>query len=231
MTGKIIAGIVVLLTLQFSAACARAQAARPRCFIDLPVFDSAGAPLLFKVTTLTSGDPGLDSFTRQAVLDGNRIYFPERLVSAGVLHVTLTNSRGRNLKTSLDLTSCRQRTSLQYGQMDTGMDVGISSISGRIAGCQMDRNWWVRAMPMFGGHIEYSTYEGYIDPTSGSFTITARMRGERHILVIGKWRDPVKVLGVNVTSGAGRSEVGEIQLQSSDCVRPGADERIPRSVK
>jgi hypothetical protein len=93
--------------------------------------------------------------------------------------------RPLTLKATLVLASCQQRTSMRIGQNDTNFDVMSSTIKGRIIGCQVDSDWWIRAMPMFGGHNDRSVYEGFLQ-TDGSFSLIAQMRGERHILIVGK---------------------------------------------
>jgi len=64
-------------------------------------------------------------------------------------------------------------------------------------------------MPMFGGH-EGPTVEGYIDSSDGRFWLNC-YRGERHIVVIGRDKQPIKAFGFDLISG-GKNDAGTIDL-------------------
>jgi len=67
---------------------------------------------------------------------------------------------------------------------------------------------------MFGGLTDARVvHEGYLHKADGSFRITASMQGERHIVVIGRGRDPVISLGVDVVEGGQHNDVGTVDLR------------------
>jgi hypothetical protein len=217
------------------------RAARPECFVDLPVFDPFGNKAAFEIievqvvqsddeeggpNLLTSGDQnGLAS------AEGDRLFFPKGwLGGQRLLHVTLRSLDLAGLKEALhmprlktpltlrktiELTGCEQRTSLRVGVSHTNWDITVATIEGHISGCQLDSEWWIRAVPMFGGHVERSTYEGFIHGNDGSFSVTAHMRGERHILIVGRGKQPLMAIGVDVTAGGGKTDVGVLDLSAA----------------
>jgi hypothetical protein len=128
--------------------------------------------------------------------------------------VTLKNSIGHAFKAKVPILSCNQRTSLQYGERDTGADVSATRITGRITGCPLSGDWWIRAMPMFGGNEFKPSFEGRIFAADGSFLMEASFRGERHIVVIGKNKDPVKAFGMSLTAG-GLNDAGVVDLRGT----------------
>ena len=67
---------------------------------------------------------------------------------------------------------------------------------------------------MFGAHTSALViYEGYFQKANGSFEITASMRGERHIITIGRGRDPIISLGADVVEGGMNNDVGTVDLR------------------
>jgi hypothetical protein len=64
-------------------------------------------------------------------------------------------------------------------------------------------------MPMFGGH-EGPNIEGYIQSVDGRFLLSC-FRGERHIVVIGRDKQPIKTFGIDVVAG-GKNDIGVVNL-------------------
>jgi hypothetical protein len=91
----------------------------------------------------------------------------------------------------------------------------------------MAGDWWLRAMPMFGGHEERTAYEGYVHPSDATFALTAGLFGERHLLVLGHGKFPVKTFSVDVTVGT-KNDVGVIDLSATCPVRADAKPEGPR---
>jgi hypothetical protein len=150
----------------------------------------------------------------RVVAEGDRIYFEKDLIGKRPLEVTFGGSTPLiQLTRTVPLTACRQRMSIEFGQEDSGADVNGTELKGRISGCPLVGDWWVRAVPMFGGHEEFAIFDGYVQAPGGEFSVTVS-GGERHILVVGKGGEPVKALGVNVTSGITR-DLGTIDLAGS----------------
>jgi hypothetical protein len=212
--GYWLASFMILL---LTASGAQAQNARPECFVELPVFDSGGNSVPYEIVALRSEDPTVNRIAEESVVVGTRAYFPKRLLFRGVLEIALKDRKARVVRQGLLLSSCQQRTSLEFEDRDTGADVSGASIVGRTSGCPGD-SLWVRAMPMFGGQTSNGVHEGFIG-ADGAFSLTSGMRGERHILIIGRGKHPLKAIGVDVTSGGGKTDVGEIDLRN-ECRQP-----------
>jgi hypothetical protein len=211
------------------------QSAGPECFVELPVFDPLGNKVPFEIVAVQADEGGSNLLTTgdersRGVVEADRLFFPRAWLYNGLLHVTLKAKDAADLKKALNLTrvkgdltlkraielnTCEQRTSLRIGIRDTESDVNGARIDGRISGCQLDKDWWVRAMPMFGGQDAFSIYEGFIRVPDGSFSIAAPMLGERHILIIGRAKDPLLAIGVDVMSGGGKTNVGVLDLDKT----------------
>lgn len=206
-------GCLVLVGL--STACSLAQP-KP-CSLELPTYDPQGNRIEAWATGVNwLGDRGTDLLrdrSRSMSTTGDRIVFPKSALGRSI-EVTMKTAEGKTFKARLELTSCKQRASLRYGQLDRGLDVAWSSLRGRIVGCPLIGDWWVRAMPMYGGYAEPSVYEGYIDTHDGSLLLEAAFRGERHIVIIGKGKDPVRAFGVNLVVGAD-NDIGAVDLTGS----------------
>jgi hypothetical protein len=139
-----------------------------------------------------------------------RLLFDESVISASI-EVTLSGGNGAEIKKRVTLMECQQRWSVQYGILDTGRDVAWSTVTGRMLGCTLTGDWWIRAVPMYeDGPIS----NGHVRLTDGSFSVPVGTRGGRHILVIGKDRTPVKVLGFDVVAG-GKNDTGVVDLSGS----------------
>ena len=213
------------LSCAWLAVSLQAQPPKPECLLEVRVYNADGDPVRSEILGLGSEDPQLNAKASAAVVTKAGIRFPIALTAFGLYQIKIRvhdfmprDPRGRNKRTlefrhDVVLFNCEQRTSVEVGHNDTNMDVGGATVFGKITGCLTDASWWVRAMPMFGGQTEYSVYEGFIRNPSGAFRLTAPMRGERHILIIGRGKQPLKSLGVNVTSGGGKTDVGEINLE------------------
>jgi hypothetical protein len=199
------------------------QGARPECFVDVPVYDFLGNEVPFEIIAVQSEQEASNLLTgpdenSRGVVDGTRLYFPKSWLGRGVIYLTLRPRRiaelkgERNSKRAIELNSCEQRTSLRIGVNRTNRDIHSARIEGHLSGCQLGTDWWVRVMPMFGGHDDLSIYEGFIRLPGGSFTVDGPMRGERHILIIGRGKQPLTAMGVDVTSGGGNTNVGVVDL-------------------
>src|SRR5579871_4274880 len=185
-----------------------AEEVQPPCFVELPAFGPQGEPLTSKIAAVypppEQGDSSIDLLTipqRQyrMMADGNRLDFPKEFVGRTIM-VTFESERHRTLRRRVVLTACHQRTSIVFGESDSAVDVASSTVSGRISGCEIAGDWWVRAMPMFGGQDSPTSYEGYV-AGDGLFHIDASFAGHRHILIIGRGKDPVRAIPVNVVVG------------------------------
>jgi len=203
-----------------SVACA--QEPLPACFVELPVYDATGNRVDFDVVSVSVGNESGKTFDLlttehpevRVAARGNRVYFPKGLIGGRRYTIGLENAGGDRAVTRVALLECQQRTPVPYGVSETGADVGWSTMSGHLSGCPLVGDWWVRAMPMFGGQDLLSSSTGYLNPEDGAFWLMFD-RGIRHIVIIGKGKNPVRTLGVNVLEG-GKNDLGTIDL-SKDC--------------
>jgi len=53
---------------------------------------------------------------------------------------------------------------------------------------------------MFGGHDRVHVVDGYVE-SDGAFWVVLEVYGVRHLLIVGKGKKPLKVIGVDVTIG------------------------------
>jgi len=107
--------------------------------------------------------------------------------------------------------------SVEYGGIREGLgtgDVAWSVIKGRINGCTLAGDWWIRAVPMFGSQDSPIIHEGFINLSDGAFWIPSSIHGERHIIVIGRDKEPLKVLAFDAAEG-GKNDVGAVDLSNS----------------
>src|SRR5260370_185778 len=195
---------LVCLGLLIACGVSKGAGPLPPCFLEVPVYDPSGNRLPFKIASVApEGEKNLDLFTiRQTeyrvVARGNRLYFSKRWIGNRRLDITLENDKGVTWVFSVPLMDCQQRASVEYGRSGKGYPAAYSIITGRLTGCKLTGDWWIRAMPMFGELDSPLLHEGFIHATDGTFSVNSSMKGERHILVVGKDKQPVRAFGVDV---------------------------------
>jgi hypothetical protein len=211
------------LALILASSYAKAAESLPGCSLEVPVYDARGERLSFRISAVSpEGESGVDLLnTREreyrVVAKGEKLYFQASFIGKRRLQLVLENGEGRKITTYVAITHCQQRTSVEYGGARDGTlgtgDVAYSMVGGRLTGCELVGDWWIRAMPMFGGQDSPVIYEGFIRRDDGVFSI-ASSHGERHIIVIGKGKQPVRVLAFDVVEG-GLNEIGVVDLTGS----------------
>ncbi len=200
------------------AGCSKA-APLPPCYVDVPLYDARGNRLSYKLVSVTpEGGKDADLLTfadpqYRVTPKGERLYVSKKFVGARRIEVTLKSETGSTVVARIAVMDCQQRTSLSDGRLDTELDVFASTVRGRFTGCPMAGDWWVSAMPMFHGQEYPLLHEGYIQP-DGVFWITSSMQGQRHMIVVGKGKLPVKVFAADIVIG-GKNELGDIDLSAS----------------
>lgn len=183
------------------------QDALPECFVEFSAYDALGErlrPVLVAETfsigrTAFDVGPSLlerDEHGIQAIVRGRRLYFPRALIGPSPLRVSVRHAAsGRSSDKVIALTACRAHETISMGEVtwELGDLVGFT-FNSRLHGCRVDGDWWVRAEPLFGWT---DAYESTVEPTDGSFTIVSRF-GVRHLIVVGRGRDIVKVFARNL---------------------------------
>jgi len=119
-----------------------------------------------------------------------------------------TGLHGSSIRGVFTVTTCPQKIEVLDGtQLNvTGWAVFTT---GRVTGCRFDGNWWVRAIAMFGSFPDVPLAGGHIEG-DGSFKLMLGGR-QRYILTVGKDRDPVRTVAVDVKRDLS-ADVGEIDL-------------------
>lgn len=193
-----------------------AQEPQPPCVLMVPVYGPFGDRLPFRITRVSPEENrnlNLLSAERNGFKltgNGDTILFPTTEIVGRAIEVTLEGPKGAVVTSKMVVTSCRLRRSLFFGQSDKGLDVSGLTITGRLSGCRFAGDWWVRAAPMFGGHERVHVVDGYVQ-SDGAFYLILGAYGVRHLLIIGKNKQPIKVVGIDMTIGK-VTNVGAINL-------------------
>ena len=204
-----------LSCLLVTSSCA--QVARPPCFLELPAYSPQGDRISSRVTDVhppaSDGDPMIDLLTipdpsYRMIVNGSTLFFPKQFVGRALM-ITVESGSLR-LKRRVTLTACQQRTSVVFGQSNTGVDVATSVISGRIVGCKTNNEWWVRVTPMFGGQDSPTSQEGLVNE-DGNFRVDTSVEGLRYLVIVGRRKEPLRTLALNVVIG-GKNDLGIIDV-------------------
>jgi hypothetical protein len=194
-------------------------AQRGKCFVDLPVYDVRGARVPIKKVSIRLRGASEDIPKQRLDEVGmeyrdNRLYFDSKVIPT-VVELRIDLQPDGLVRRTVGLAECESRASSQYGELHSGADVWGTGIQGRVKGCAIGEDWWVRIMPMHGGPDEWA-FEGLVKK-SGEFSVVGSVRGERHLLVFGRGREPLKVIAFDVTEG-GKNDVWVVDL-SGACPR------------
>jgi hypothetical protein len=205
-----------LLLVIMVAGCTGCNAETRVCHADFPVFDPEGNRLAFDIVLVRPEDyEGINllrpnEFGNPYESRGSRLYFGKELVPSRTLVVELENDDRLRVSTSFAPFDCQQRVSLRFGNSDSGRDVSATLIRGRLSGCDIKGDWWIRAAPMFGKYGNPVSDHSSVSAEDGSFWVVAK-GGVRHIVSIGKGRSVVRSVEADVTEGT-RNDVGVIDL-------------------
>jgi len=207
---------IVILTLILAASSNGAEPSS--CVLDLPVYDEIGNRLAFKVTRVTTREDSkvnlLSVRPGEIRRSGDQQLMVDRSLLRRVIVVTLEGNSRAKVTQPVFIMQCPQRVSFRSGVSEAYGDVAFQSLTGRIAGCRIAGDWWIRVSDMFGPLSGPTPLETRVEK-DGSFSLPGQMSGGRQLLVIGKNNIPLKVIGVNVTVGKSR-DLGTLDL-SGNC--------------
>lgn len=210
------ARLLLLAVIGLAVAGAGAAQDLPLCFLEVPVYDAQGNRLQAQISAVTFEGRSTSLLTAQdeyrVAVRGSMIYFPKLLIGMRRLEITLTLDGRPRMKRRVALMTCEQRTSLQQGTRSTPYDVAWTTVSGRLTGCQLTGDWWVLAAKMFGVQETPTVHDGIVRLSDGRFSIDSSFEGQRHVLVVGRGKQPIKTIAVDVVVG-GKNELGDISLQ------------------
>lgn len=168
-----------------------------QCTCEFRVFSRNGQRLPFRVEAVTLVDRDSDGWKRSGSMDGSRVWFPAATIGS-VVRVRLSDEAGHKLDKQVSLTACNQRTSFLYVSRNEEKEHPAFEISGRLTGCRLNSQWWVRAMDMFGemtgGQLAFggmpTARDGFLDAVTGEFTIPLGSAGTQ-IVVVGFDKHPL----------------------------------------
>lgn len=200
-----------------------------KCFIEFAVHGPLGDQLSgFRVTSAESiiretdeERLGLQYDPIRRIAVGNRLYADE-VDYHDTLAVTLERVPDESVVKLVNGHECEQYESVFFGERASGSHEYASWFErrGRLVGCALDDDWWIRSSPLLRAAVEPGppvgdTHDAYLEPSSGDFTIRAR-HGVRHIFVVGRGKDPVRVFTVNLDAGSDAPvDLGEYDLSDS----------------
>jgi hypothetical protein len=204
---------ILLLFCCTHSACA----AQKDCVIQFAVYDPAENSLDFRVTRVSAEKGGqvdlLQGSPKIFTVQGNLLSFSDRRILGRSLEIQLEGPKGAKLSRTAVVAACRLRFPIFYGVFDSGSDVNGIFVKGRVSGCSFRGDWWVRSFPMFGGHEGWADYpvDAFVE-SDGTFSLVLGALGVRRILVVGRGKEPLKAVAINVTQGK-NSDVGVIELK------------------
>lgn len=209
--------ITAIALVSAASACAQFD-----CSVEMPVYDQFGKRLAFRIASVRPAAVKSEVDVDRRVVgsyrvaaSGAAIEFAKMWLRTDGFVAKLVGPDAATVEVKVPVGVCRYRQSTVYGRNDTGADVNYSVISGRITGCKLEGDWWVRAVPMFGGGKFVGSFEGFVDRASGGFELAASMSGQRHIILLGRGSDIIRTVSINVAVG-GVNQSAPIVL-GADC--------------
>lgn len=190
---------IVLLSFMCSLL---ASAQSPlECFVEFAGYDPQGKRLpLVEIASAGSIDErymlvnitrefALEPLDRRPTISGNRLYFPRVMMGLGPIGVIVHAPNAGSGQKILSITACRQAESIFVGDVwPQTSEALFTKFTGRVTGCSLVGDWWVRSELLFGNT---QPYESSIDAETGKFLILANGTA-RHLIVVGKGSNPVK---------------------------------------
>jgi hypothetical protein len=211
--------VIRLLGVAFLCLYLSPAAHAANCVMEFPVYDPFGTRLTFDVSRVSPQEnPKVNLLSvnpHDLTSKGDRVFFNSLGLIGRGLEVVLQGPNGSHVTTRTVVTACRLRRSLFWGVSDTGADVNGITVDGRLSGCQIIGDWWVRAVPEFGGHEGEGDYtvDGYVE-SDGRFSLVLGPLGVRRLLIVGHAKSPIKVIAVDVTQGKA-THLGTIDISGA----------------
>ncbi|MCB9384256.1 MAG: hypothetical protein H6509_06555 [Bryobacterales bacterium] len=213
------------------------QVATPPCTLEVASYTSSAQRVPARIKSLGAArlpgnllDPkdelrtalGRDALGKlyfDIVVKGETVFFPRELADRWApLRIVVGTEAGNAATTTVLLTHCRQRVSLFVNVDQLQEDsLFVSFIKGKLVGCRLAGDWWLRGAPLFQGNV-YAYLEGDLDASDGAFWIQA-VEPVRHILIFGRGQEPLFTTAVDVSltaSGMAQDmDLGAVDIGSS----------------
>lgn len=160
----------------------------------------------------------LGRFFLGIAVEGQRVFFPRDLADHMIpIQIVVSGEGGGSTLATVTLTHCRQRVSL-FVDVENPPDARfVSFIQGKLVGCRLTGDWWLRGMPLFQAEV-YPYLEGHVTTEDGLFWIQAS-EPVRHVLVFGRGQEPLFTTAIDVPLspiGVGQDiALGNVDIGSS----------------
>lgn len=192
------------------------------CTLTIIGYDTAGnmkeIPRILDVRQVLGGD---DERSVPWLTDGRAVYLPARL-HGFMIGVRFSGEGSRTFQ----MYKCHQKYSTVFA--GRAGSPPVSHVSGRVTGCRLNREWWIRLYPMFGADPlpNSDPLESAIDPISGDFEVVGHFANMRHTVTLGRGKDPVHSFGIDVDGSIGEINAGRIDL-AGKCPFDASDSGAP----
>ena len=190
------------------------------CEVELKVVDGHGDSQHFSLTRVELIGTNVDLLQHSALLKfgSGKVYkltfMEHKYAVRGPIALFLSVNGKKAIKKVVTIGGCPQRLSIVVDPGLLGPEDSVNMILvGKIKGCAITGDWWVRVYPMFGLEVTEASVEGTIKP-DGGFVASGFMGGQRGLLIIGRGKQPIKVIGLDVYTGK-TNQLGVIDLASS----------------
>ena len=196
---------------------ATSQSLAASCQVELKVFNGYGDPLEFTISRVVPSGRSIDLLTYPDFLNfapTNKhilVFSKETYAFRSPLDLFLRTSGQKLLsKHTVSVTNCPQRITIVTDSLVGPNDSVGTLVFGKIQGCKITGDWWVRVYPMFGSEKTDAAVEGTVQK-DGSFQASGYMGGQRSLLIVGRGKEPVEVIGLNIYTGK-INQIGTVDL-------------------
>ena len=187
------------------------------CQVELVVLNGYGDPLEFTVSRVVPSGRSIDLLTHPDLLNfapTNKhilVFYKDTYAFLSPLDLFLRTSGQKLLsKHTVSVTNCPQRITIVTDSLVGPNDSVGTLVFGKIQGCKITGDWWVRVYPMFGSEKTDAAVEGTVQK-DGSFQASGYMGGQRSLLIVGRGKEPVEVIGLNIYTGK-INQIGTVDL-------------------
>ena len=209
--------LIRFATILLLAAASQSLSASS-CQVELVVLNGYGDPLEFIVSRVVPSGKSIDLLTHPDLLNfapTNKnilVFSKDTYAFLSPLDLFLRTSGQKLLsKHRVTVTDCPQRITIVTEPSLVGPNDSVGTlVVGKIQGCKMKGDWWVRVYPMFGSEKTDAAVEGTVR-LDGTFRASGLMGGQRSLIVVGRGKEPIEVIGANIYTGK-INQLGTIDL-------------------
>jgi hypothetical protein len=183
------------------------------CEVEIKAYSGFGDQVEFKILKLVHSESKVDLLRHPEIVDffpNNKSILRFKLPTyafRGTFDLQLelrgqkAESIGLKRQThTISIGGCPQRVTLVVSGLMGPEDSVGTRVIGSVKGCKFDGDWWVKLYPMFGTEKTDAAVEGTIQ-ANGSFSATGYMGGQRSLLIVGRGKDPLKMVALDIYTG------------------------------